>query len=153
MAKYSSLIMFIALVLAAATTGTQFSPGEWYAALNKPSWTPPNWAFPVAWTILYLVIAIAGWLAWRAAGIGAAVIIWVIGLVLNALWSYLMFGRHDIALALVDIVLLWLAIAAFIYATWNLDRTAAYLFVPYIAWVTFAAALNFEVWRLNLSAS
>ena len=149
MARYLSLIAFIALVLAAATTGMQFSPGEWYAALNKPSWTPPNSAFPVAWTILYLMIAIAGWLAWRAAGLGPAVTIWGAGLVLNALWSYLMFGRHDIGLAVVDIVLLWLAIAGFIYAAWNLDRTAAYLFVPYIAWVTFAAALNFEVWRLN----
>lgn len=153
MARYLSLIVFIALVLAAATTGIQFSPGEWYAALNKPSWTPPNWAFPVAWTILYLMIAVAGWLAWRAGGFGPAVIVWAAGLVLNALWSYLMFGRHDIALALIDIGLLWIAIAAFIYATWDLNRTASYLFVPYLAWVTFAAALNFEVWRLNGVAS
>ena len=149
MARYLSLIVFIALVLAAAATGIQFSPGEWYAALNKPSWTPPNWAFPVAWTILYLMIAVAGWLAWRSGGLGPAVIVWAAGLVLNALWSYLMFGRHDIALALVDIGLLWFAIAAFIYATWDLNRSASYLFVPYLAWVTFAAALNFEVWRLN----
>lgn len=149
MTRYLTLIPFIALVFAASSTGVQFSPGAWYASLNKPSWTPPDWLFPVAWTVLYLMIAIAGWLAWRAGGISAAVIIWAVGLALNALWSYLMFGRHDIGLALADIACLWVATAAFIYASWDLDRTAAYLFVPYLAWVSFAAALNFEVWRLN----
>lgn len=149
MTQYLSLFPFIVLVFAAASTGMQFMPGEWYAALNKPAWTPPNWAFPVAWTILYLMIAIAGWLAWRAGGAGTAIVIWAIGLTLNALWSYLMFGRHDITLALIDIAALWVATAAFICAAWNLDRNAAYLFVPYLAWISFAAALNFEVWRLN----
>lgn len=149
MTKYLSLIPFIVLVLAAASTGAQFMPGAWYAALNKPAWTPPDWLFPVAWTVLYLMIAIAGWLAWRAGGVGPAVIIWTIGLALNALWSYLMFGRHDIALALVDVALLWVATAAFIVASWQLAPTAAYLFIPYLLWVSFAAALNLEVWRLN----
>lgn len=149
MTKYLSLIPFIVLVLAAASTGAQFMPGAWYAALNKPTWTPPDWLFPVAWTILYLMIAIAGWLAWRAGGVGPAIIIWTVGLALNALWSYLMFGRHDITLALVDVAALWIATAAFIAATWHLAPTAAYLFIPYLLWVSFAAALNFEVWRLN----
>lgn len=149
MTKYLSLIPFIVLVCVAATTGAMFKPGPWYAALNKPWWTPPDWLFPVAWTVLYLMIAIAGWLAWRAGGIGPAVIIWGVGLILNALWSYLMFGRHDIGLALIDIAGLWIATAAFIWAAWNLAPVAAYLFLPYLLWVTFAAALNFEVWRLN----
>lgn len=153
MTRYLTLIPFIALVFAAASTGALFSPGAWYASLNKPSWTPPDWLFPVAWTVLYLMIAIAGWLAWRAGGVGAAVVIWGVGLVLNALWSYLMFGRHDITLALVDVACLWIATAAFIYAAWDLDRTAAYIFIPYLAWVSFAAALNLEVWRLNPGVS
>jgi tryptophan-rich sensory protein len=124
-------------------------PGEWYAALNKPSWTPPNWVFPVAWTILYAMIAVAGWQVWKAGKWTPALAIWVIGLALNALWSYLMFGRHDIALALVDISALWLAIVAFVVTARPLDKKASYLFIPYLAWVSFAAALNFAVWQLN----
>ena len=149
MSKYLTLLPFIGLVIAAAMSGALFMPGAWYASLNKPTWTPPDWLFPVAWTVLYLMIAVAGWLAWKAGGIGAAVIIWGVGLVLNALWSYMMFGRHDIALALVEVVALWLATAAFIWAAWDLEPMAAYIFLPYLVWVTFAAALNYEVWRLN----
>ena len=149
MTQYTSLIPFIVLVVIAAASGAMFMPGPWYEALNKPSWTPPNWLFPVAWTILYLMIAIAGWLAWKAEGTGAAVAIWGVGLIFNALWSYLMFGRHDIFGALVDVTALWLAIAAFIAATWNIEPRAAYLFMPYLAWASFAGALNFAVWRLN----
>ncbi len=124
-------------------------PGDWYAALNKPSWTPPNWVFPVAWTILYAMIAVAGWQVWKAGKWTPALAIWGVGLALNALWSYLMFGRHDIALALVDISALWLAIVAFVVAARPLDKKAGYLFIPYLAWVSFAAALNFAVWHLN----
>ena len=149
MSKYLSLIPFVLLVMVAAGSGAVFQTGPWYEALNKPVWTPPNWLFPVAWTVLYFMIAIAGWLAWKADGIGPAVIVWGAGLVLNALWSYFMFGRHDIALALVDVTGLWIATALFIGLTWTVAPTAAYLFVPYLVWVSFAAALNFEVWRLN----
>lgn len=149
MTRFATLIPFALLVFAAAVTGSTFLPGPWYDALNKPLWTPPNWLFPVAWTILYLMIAGAGWLAWKAEGIATAVVIWGIGLVFNGLWSYLMFGRHDIFAALIDLTALWLAIAAFIVATWTNESRAAYLFVPYLAWVSFAGALNFAVWRLN----
>jgi translocator protein len=144
-----SFVVFAALVALAASSGSSFMPGDWYAALNKPEWTPPNWVFPVAWTILYAMIAVAGWLSWKAGGLSVAVVIWAIGLVLNALWSYLMFGRHDIALALVDVAALWLAVAAFIVAAWRIDKRASGLFMPYLAWVTFAMALNAAVWRLN----
>lgn len=149
MNKYVSLVAFLVLVAAAALTGMQFQPGDWYVALNKPSWTPPNWVFPVVWTILYTMIAIAGWLAWRAEGLGKAIVIWGAGLALNALWSYLMFGRHEIGLALIDIAALWLAIAGFIGATWTIERRAAYLFLPYLAWVSLATALNFAIWQTN----
>lgn len=149
MSKWLSLLGFGLLVFVAASTGAQFEPGPWYDALNKPSWTPPNWLFPVAWTILYAMIAVAGWLVWRRAGFGPALAIWGVGLVLNGLWSYLMFGQQRIDLALVDIAALWVATAAFIWAALPIDLRAALLFAPYLAWVSFAAALNFAVWRMN----
>jgi tryptophan-rich sensory protein len=143
------LAVFAALVVLAAYTGAQFLPGDWYAALNKPTWTPSNWVFPVVWPILYVIIAFAGWLAWRAAGWSPAIIVWGVGLFFNGLWSYLMFGRHEISIALADIALLWLAIVAFIAAAWHVERRASYLYLPYLAWVSFAAALNFAIWRMN----
>ena len=148
-AKYISLVVFALLVVLASQVGASYMPGPWYAALAKPPWTPPNWLFPVAWTILYVMIALAGWYAWRADGFGVPVMLWGAQLGLNALWTYLMFGQKDIQLALIDVVALWLVIAAFILTVRGASRAAALLFVPYLAWVSFAAALNFEVWRLN----
>lgn len=147
--KYVSLAVFAGLVVAAAQFGGIFRPDAWYAALAKPAWTPPNWVFPIAWTILYVMIALAGWFAWRAAGFGAAIAFWLVQLVANGAWSYLMFGRKEIAAALIDIAVLWVVIVAFILAVRGSSRAAAWLFVPYLAWVTYAATLNFEVWRLN----
>lgn len=148
-AKYLSLIVFALLVVMASQVGASYTPGSWYAALAKPAWTPPGWLFPVAWTILYVMIALAGWYAWRAGGLGIPVLLWGLQLGLNALWSFLMFGRNDILLALVDVAVLWFVIAAFILTVRHSSRAAALLFLPYLAWVSFAAALNFEVWRLN----
>ena len=144
-----SLIVFLALTAAAAATGIQFRPGEWYETLVKPGWTPPNWLFPPVWTVLYIMIAVAGWRVWLAQGLGRATIIWAIALVLNAVWSYIMFGQHQIALAAIDIVALWLAIVAFIVVASGVDKLAMALFVPYLIWVTYAAALNIAIWRLN----
>lgn len=149
MSNWMSLIVIAAIVCAAAASGAVFMPGPWYEALSKPWWTPPNWLFPIAWTILYAMIALAGWFVWKAGGLNTAIVIWCAGLVVNALWSYLMFGKHDIWLALVDVSALWLAVLAFIIVAWPVDSRAAYLFMPYLAWVSFAAALNYEVWRLN----
>ena len=149
MSDLPALGAFAVVTLLAAATGAMFMPGAWYAGLAKPSWTPPDWLFGPAWTVLYVMIAIAGWLIWRAEGPGLALALWGVQLVLNAAWSWLMFGRHDILAALVDVAALWLAIAALILAAWPVSQTAALLLVPYLAWVTFAAALNFAVWRLN----
>jgi translocator protein len=149
MVQYASLAVFVVLVFVAASSGAIFKPGAWYASLAKPTWTPPNWAFPVVWTVLYTMIAVAGWFVWKVSGFSAALVVWGIGLVVNALWSYFMFGRQDIAVAMADVALLWLLTAAFIYLAWDIDRRAAYLFMPYLLWVSIAAALNFEVWRLN----
>lgn len=147
--RFLALALFAVLVVVASQFGTTFQPGAWYQGLAKPSFTPPNAVFPVAWTILYVMIALAGYFAWKTEGFGAALGVWVAQLFLNAAWSYLMFGRHEIGLALVDLGLLWFSIAAFIALTWNSSRLAALLFVPYLLWVSFAALLNFEVWRLN----
>jgi benzodiazapine receptor len=147
-----SLLVFLLVVFVAAGSGALFSPGPWYKSLKRPSWTPPDWAFPVVWTILYVMIAIAGWLVWKAQGFGPALAVWGVNIVVNALWSYFMFGRKNIALALADVALLWLLTAAFIVIANSVDKTAGWLFVPYLVWVSIASALNFEVWRLNRGA-
>jgi tryptophan-rich sensory protein len=101
------------------------------------------------WALLYVMIALAGFIVWRAQGLGAALWLWLVQLVLNGAWCWLMFSRQQIGLALVDIAALWLSILTFIVIAWRVRRSASLLFVPYFLWVTFAAALNFEVWRLN----
>ena len=144
-----SAIIIALLVLAAASTGAMFKPGEWYRGLERPSWTPPNWAFPVVWTILYIAIGVSGWLVWEARGPGLAMALWLVQLGLNAAWSWLFFGRHRMDLAFVDICLLLLAILAYIIAASAISPLAALLFAPYAAWVALAAMLNRSVWRLN----
>ena len=149
MAHWASLIVFLAVVALAAFFGANFEPGDWYQSLTKPDWTPPNWLFGPVWTVLYVLIAVAGWLVWRASGLSSALVVWGIGLVLNGLWSFLMFGQNQIGLALVDISALWLAIATFIVLAWPVSRLAAFLFVPYLLWVSYASALNCALWQLN----
>jgi benzodiazapine receptor len=144
-----SLVVFIVLVVATASTGILFQPGAWYEGLSKPGWTPPNWLFGPVWSVLYLMIAVAGWLVWRIEGAGLAMLLWLAQLVLNGMWSWLFFGRRRMDLAFVDVVALWLTIAGFILAAWPVSGMAALLFVPYLVWVTIAGALNRAVWRLN----
>ena len=124
-------------------------PGEWYDGLNKPEWNPPNWIFGPVWTVLYLLIAIAGWLVWRAKGFGLALFFWFAQLAFNGAWSYLMFGEHQIDSAMIDLTLMWLAIVAFMVTAWRLSRLAVLLFVPYLFWVSFAGALNYTLLQLN----
>lgn len=147
--SWISLLVFLALVALTSITGSMFQPGTWYAELAKPEWTPPNWLFPPVWTVLYVMIAVAGWRVYEREGVGATLAVWFAGLVANGLWSMLMFGWHRIDLAAVDIVLVWASAAAFIVLTWNRDRVASLLFVPYLAWLSYAAALNLTVLRLN----
>lgn len=146
-----TLAIFIALVFLAALVGTQFGPGPWYAALQKPSWTPPSWLFGPVWTVLYLAIAIAGWLIWRTKrpAVAKPMLCWGVQLLLNGLWSYLFFGLQRPGLALIDIVLLLVAIGCFIVQARAVSAPAAWLFVPYMLWVGFATALNFAIWQLN----
>jgi tryptophan-rich sensory protein len=152
MASIIGLACFIAACFLAALTGALFRPGAWYERLNKPSWRPPNWLFAPAWTVLYLMIAVAGWLVWRQAGLagaGLALAVYAVQLMLNAAWSPLFFGLHRPDLGFVDIILLWMSILTTIVLFGPIHSVAALLLVPYLAWVTFAGALNFAVWRLN----
>lgn len=123
----------------------------WYQRLDKPSWTPPDRAFGPAWTVLYAAQAVAAWLAWRADPASARPAMTLHGaqLVLNAGWSLAFFGLRRPAFALVEIAVLWVAIAATMRAFARRSRAAAALFVPYLGWVTFAAALNWAIWRRN----
>jgi tryptophan-rich sensory protein len=144
-----SLAVVVLAVVAVAAFGAAFKPGDWYVALAKPAWTPPNWLFAPVWTILYGMVAIAGWLAWRRPGASLLFTVWVVALLLNAAWSWLFFGRHSIAAALIDIAALWCAIVAFMVIAWRPVWPASLLFVPYLLWVSFAAILNLRLWQLN----
>jgi translocator protein len=146
------LIGFIGACLLAARIGASFRPGDWYERLAKPRWRPPNWLFPPAWAVLYLTIAVSGWLVWRTSGFAGAALpfaIYFVQLVLNAAWSPIFFGMRRPDLAFVEIVILWCSIVATIATFQPFNAIAAWLLLPYLVWVTFAAALNFTIWRMN----
>ncbi|WP_298244462.1 TspO/MBR family protein [uncultured Bradyrhizobium sp.] len=124
-------------------------PGEWYAGLAKPGFVPPNWAFPVAWTILYVLIAVAGWRTFRREPRGKAMLAWAAQMALNFAWSPVMFTMHQIGAAFVILIGLFFAIVAYIGLELSRDRLAAALFMPYAAWVAFAGVLNAAIWRMN----
>ena len=147
-----ALAGWLFLCFSAASLGAFVLPGEWYAALKKPSWNPPGWVFGPVWTALYAMMAVAAWLVWKRGGFAAqrrALVLFLIQLALNAIWSPLFFGLHSPGAACAEIVLLWLAILATLAAFRPASRTATLLLVPYLAWVSFAAVLNFALWRLN----
>ncbi len=152
MSDILSFIPFLVAVVAIAASGAVFRPGEWYLSLNKPRWTPPSWLFAPAWSVLYLMIAIAGWLVWKQAGFGWACGFWILNLAANAAWSWLMFGRRQMAFALVDAIVMLITILAFIRFAWPINQLAAWLFVPYMAWVSFASALNLSLLLRNRTA-
>lgn len=144
---------FVGLVFLAASIGGAFRPDEWYYALDKPNWTPPDWAFPVVWTILYVVMAFAAWRVWDIDGIGLAIILWGMQLALNAGWSMVFFGMKNPELALAELVAFWLALALTLFLFAQIDMLAAALMVPYIIWVTVAGALNLSIVLRRLKAS
>lgn len=146
------LLGFGALSFLAALPGALFPPGEWYRRLAKPTWQPPSWIFAPVWTALYMSMAFSAWLVWRAAGFQAAAVplaVYLAQLALNAAWTPLFFGLHRIGFALSEIVLLWGAVVATVALFYPIDAGAALLLVPYLAWVSFAAVLNFAIWRIN----
>ena len=153
--QWVGLIVSIGLCFAAAGLRSLFTApaiATWYATLNKPSWNPPNWIFGPVWSTLYLLMAIAAWLVWRQWGFkatGLAFAFFALQLALNALWSDLIFGLHNPAFALVEIIFLWLAIFATLITFRQFNTLASALLLPYILWVTFAAFLNYTIWKLN----
>lgn len=141
--------VFLAACFAAGATGGMFPPGDWYDGLRKPRWTPPNWLFPVAWTTLYLCMAFAGALVAMQPDNGLAMALWGLQIALNTLWTPVFFGLRRMGAGLGVLTALWAAVAATLWALWQVDLIAGLLFVPYLAWVTVAWALNFSVLRLN----
>lgn len=147
-----ALAGWLLLCFAAASLGALFMPGEWYASLAKPAWNPPGWLFGPVWTVLYAMMAVSAWLVWRQGGWRLQrkpLLFFVAQLALNAGWTPLFFGLHRPGLAFVEIILLWLVLAWTITTFWREHRTAAWLLVPYLAWVSFAAVLNGTLWWLN----
>lgn len=148
-----SLLVFVLLVAAAGASGGYFQPGAWYAGLRKPPLTPPDWLFGPAWSVLYLGIAVAGWIVWTTQRrVGLPLLLWGAQLLLNAMWSYLFFGMHRTGLALLEIAVMLTVILATTDAFFRVRRTAGLLFVPYALWVCFAAYLNAGLWLLNRGA-
>jgi len=147
------LLFFIGLCFMAAASGAIFRAGSWYDHLAKPWWRPPRWLFAPAWSVLYLTIAVSGWLVWRAVGFAPfAFGVYFVSLGFNAAWSACSFGLRRMDIAFLDILLLWLSVAATIAVFYPLERDAALLLLPYLAWVSFASALNFTIWRMNRSS-
>jgi benzodiazapine receptor len=151
----AALVVWLALTFAAAAIGAFASANapEFYHQLTLPAWAPPAWLFGPVWTLLYLLMGIAAWLVWRERGLaagGVAITLFLIQLAANALWSWLFFAWQLGALAFVEIVVLWLLIATTIVAFWRVRSIAGALLLPYLAWVTFATALAYTIWRNNL---
>ena len=141
--------IFFAACLGAGVTGGLFPPGPWYRKLNKPAWTPPDWVFPVTWMVLYACMALAGARAAMAPENGVAMAFWAMQIAFNGLWTPVFFGLRKIRLAMAVVSILWLSVLCALLALWQVDLIAGLLFVPYLIWVTIAAALNAAVWRLN----
>jgi len=156
MAKFFIPFIFILISQVAGLIGSIFTGPAiptWYAALNKPGFNPPGWLFGPVWVILYTMMGLAAYLVYLKLGEGGfargALILFFIHLCFNSLWSILFFGLKSPGLALIEIILLWGMILALIIVFYPIDKRAAYLMLPYILWVSFAAILNFSIWRLN----
>ncbi len=157
--KISDMILLaVSLVscLAAGFVGAFFTSGSiptWYAELNKPAFNPPNWVFAPVWTILYILMALAAFLVWRQGlakpGVKSALLLFILQLVLNVAWSFIFFAQHSPFFAYLDIMALWITIVLTSVLFYQITRPAAWLMIPYLLWVSFAAVLNFAVWRLN----
>ena len=150
-----SLVIFILLCLVLEIVGnllTKETVSTWYPTLAKPSWTPPDWIFGPVWSILYLMIAVAGWLIYRAEYSHKRTIALMLyggQLALNFIWSFLFFSLRSPALGLIDIVLLCILISLTIIKAWPVRPLASLLLIPYLAWVLYATSLNVGIWLLN----
>ena len=143
------IIFIVAVVGIGVASGFANLPGEWYQALQKPVFNPPNWIFGPVWTTLYLLIGIVGARTWLAGKSSTLMKLWFVQMILNFLWSPAFFGMENPVYGLVVILPLLASIVAFIAMSWNRDRISALLFVPYVLWVGFATLLNLSIVLLN----
>ncbi|ALE00051.1 tryptophan-rich sensory protein TspO [Pseudomonas syringae] len=144
-----TLFIFLLACCAAGATGIIFKPGAWYESLKKPSFTPPDWAFPVAWTTIYLLLAWAGYRLTLIPGSEIVLALWAAQIALNTLWTPVFFGANRLVAAMVILVLLWVVVAAMIVMALQLDIITGLILFPYLVWLSVAAALNFSILRHN----
>ncbi|MEO0410358.1 MAG: TspO/MBR family protein [Pseudomonadota bacterium] len=148
-----TLLAFAAMNFAAALSGATFKPDQWFRDLNKPSWQPPDWAFPLVWSVLYAINAFSGWIVWKQVGLEGpglwAMGIYVVGLILNASWSYVFFGLKRLDWAKTSAGLLCLGVALQIIVFLPISQLAGLILLPYLAWVMVATVLSATVWRMN----
>lgn len=144
----AGFITVVAIAAAIGGLGVSGTATE-YDGLRQPGWAPPSWLFGPVWTVLYAMIAVSGWLVWREVGADRRLWPYVAQLILNAAWTPLFFGAGEYGLAFADIAVLWLFIVATVVLFARIHRVAALLLLPYLAWVTYAAALNLSIWLLN----
>lgn len=145
-------IFWLVLTFAAAWAGARFMPDAWYARLSKPSWNPPESVYAAVWPALYLLMSVAAFLVWRKAGwegLSGPLALYLAQLVPNAAWTWIFFGRHRPGYAFADLSLLWLLVAATTVSFWHVLPAAGALMLPYLAWISFAATLNYSIWRAN----
>lgn len=154
--SFFRLVLAVGLCLMVGAVGSLVTTPKiptWYAGLAKPAWTPPDALFPIVWTTLYVLMAVALWRLWQlhrpSPGRRLAIWLWFVQLALNALWSPVFFGMEAVGAALAVILVLWLAIAATIWAAARIDHVAAGLLTPYLLWVSYATALNAAILALN----
>ena len=151
------LFAWLLAAFAAAAVGglASASAPEFYRELVRPAWSPPGWLFGPVWSVLYVLMGIAAWLVWRARGFAGAAVglgLFLVQLAFNGLWTWLFFVWHLGGLAFVEILLLWVLIAATVVFFWRVSKLAGLLLIPYLAWVSFASALTLATWRLNPGA-
>lgn len=140
---------YLAACFGAAATGAFFLPDQWYRDLDKPRWTPPDWVFPVTWATLYVLMSLAAMRVAPLPGAALAMGFWAVQITINALWSPVFFGLKRIRSAMIVVSLLWVAVAVTLVSFSRLDGLAGWLMLPYLGWVTIAAALNLSVMRRN----
>ena len=142
-------LIFLTACFAAGSSGALFPTGKWYKGLNKPSWTPPDWIFPVAWTTLYLCMSFSAALVAQDPDGGIGLAFWALQIAINTLWTPVFFGLRRIKLGFYILAGLWIAVAATMVSFFVVNPLAGWLFVPYFIWVSVAGALNLAIWRLN----
>ncbi|MBK6936983.1 MAG: tryptophan-rich sensory protein [Chitinophagaceae bacterium] len=154
----NTLKMIIAVAIPVIVGGlsgffTVTGADSWYQTINKPSWNPPGWIFGPVWTTLYILMGIALFIVWKTDATGSvkkyAVLLFAAQMLLNFFWSFIFFSQQQPGWAFAEIVMLWILIFLTIFAFARINNTAAWLLVPYISWVSFAAILNYTIWQLN----